>query len=164
VSDDKFCNCRLYSITLDESSGSNSSSSLGVLDKAKARPGRYTAPELDQEHLPDFELIGVRKADICAFGCVFSELVAYAVGLQPHLVEEYRCALSEGFKDQRFCDATTKAITPASARFRAKITREVRLDRPATSNVEGIAQSANLVKGDSSQRRGCASCGCGNKR
>ncbi|KAH8731911.1 kinase-like domain-containing protein [Phaeosphaeriaceae sp. PMI808] len=72
----------------------------------KRPPGRYTAPELDQED--PLKLDG-RRADIWSFGCVLAEVLAYAI--QPDCVQEFRDHLekSTGW-ESRFYSVSTKEV------------------------------------------------------
>jgi serine/threonine protein kinase len=80
----------------------------------KRDTGKYTAPEIDQKKI---EEVDGRSADLWSFGCVLSEIIAYAVTLDPKLVEEFREALyrpvnpeQPKFLDQRFYDVRTKEV------------------------------------------------------
>lgn len=76
----------------------------------KRIPGRFTAPEQDQE---DPQKADGRKADVWSFGCVLSEVIAYAVQLDCTPVHEFREFLSKpNYSDQRFYDVRTKEIKP----------------------------------------------------
>lgn len=74
----------------------------------KRDPGKYTAPELDQKKL---EKTDGRSADIWSFGCVLSEVVAFAVKLDSQPVSDLRNALYKpNYADQRFYDIDTKEV------------------------------------------------------
>lgn len=119
------------------------------LSIAKTKPGSaprsYTAPELDQDQA--LELIDARKADIWSFGCMLSEVVAYAVQMHPHLVSEFRSALEEGYKDPKFYDPNTKDVKPNFSKYLATLPDQVHQGpRQKADNVEWVKQCVELVK------------------
>ncbi|KAF2708727.1 kinase-like protein [Pleomassaria siparia CBS 279.74] len=71
---------------------------------AKRDPGRYTAPEVEGQGKLQRN---PKSGDVWAFGCILSEVLAYAIS--PTLVAELRkeCEKPHGI-DQRFYDANTK--------------------------------------------------------
>jgi serine/threonine protein kinase len=73
----------------------------------KRAPGRYTAPELDQD--TDMKTYGT-EADVWSFGCVFAEILAYCIDLNHEHVEELRQGLEEDSKDDRFYDVNNKQV------------------------------------------------------
>ena len=62
-------------------------------------PGRYTPPELGQAARQEWDGI---SADLWSFGCVFSEILSYAIRLDPGKVEDLRHAILG--PDHRFYD------------------------------------------------------------
>ncbi|KAF2676497.1 kinase-like protein [Lentithecium fluviatile CBS 122367] len=76
----------------------------------KRDPGRYTAPELDQYIVTKTD---GREADIWSFGCMLSEIVAWAVNLDHGEVRSFRRELSRGSNDTRFYDVNTKEVKEA---------------------------------------------------
>ncbi|KAF2136179.1 uncharacterized protein K452DRAFT_302983 [Aplosporella prunicola CBS 121167] len=75
---------------------------------SKREPGTYTAPEVKGEGLdqPD-----ARYGDIWSFGCILSEILAFAVGGPVHgpkLVNELGRELLEKYEHQRFYDDKNK--------------------------------------------------------
>lgn len=114
--------------------------------KPKRDPGRYTSPELDQNSVSNLESIDARSADIWSFGCVLAEVLAYAVGLDPKLVEDFRTALGQGYRDQRFYDVKTKQVKKAFPDYLATLADPARTNRRTSENTGWIDQGIQLVK------------------
>lgn len=75
---------------------------------AKRDAGRYTAPEIEVEGKSQQY---PKSGDVWAFGCILSEVLAYAIA--PHLVVELREECEKPHcLDQRFYDVETKTVKP----------------------------------------------------
>jgi serine/threonine protein kinase len=75
---------------------------------AKRDPGRYTAPEIEAEGKCQQH---PKSGDVWAFGCILSEVLAYAIA--PHLVAELREECEKPrLQDQRFYDVETRKVKP----------------------------------------------------
>lgn len=107
----------------------------------KRDPGRYTAPELDQHTVTKTD---GRKADIWSFGCMLSEILAYAVNLDHGQVETFRRDLSREACDSRFYDVTTKAVKPSFLNYLHRLPTQT--GNQTRKDVKWIASCVELVK------------------
>ncbi|CAO2649257.1 Nn.00g066420.m01.CDS01 [Neocucurbitaria sp. VM-36] len=108
----------------------------------KRDPGRYTAPELDQKTVQKTD---GRKGDLWSFGCVLSEILAYAVGLDPKLVEDFRVKLLENSSDQRFYDTKTKEVKKTFFEYLETLPNQASKDSRYFCGTEWIMSCASLV-------------------
>lgn len=101
-------------------------------------PGRYTAPEQDQLRATK---IGGREADIWSFGCVLSEILTYAAGGDPNLVQKFRNRLGHDSPDMRFYDYRNedKDVKKAFSDFLT----ELQTQKP---NQKWVAETSSLLK------------------
>jgi serine/threonine protein kinase len=74
------------------------------LTPAKRDPGMYTPPEVEGKGMTQQD---PRAGDLWAFGCILTEVLAYAV--RPGLISEIRKECDNGL-DQRFHDERTKMV------------------------------------------------------
>ena len=80
----------------------------------KRDPGRFTAPENHQETVTK---TGGREADVWSFGCMLSEILAYAMDLNYRHVKGFRKELGRGSDDWRFYDVNTKCVKPTFSEY-----------------------------------------------
>jgi serine/threonine protein kinase len=110
----------------------------------KREAGRYTAPEQDQD---DPQKSDGRRADVWSFGCVLSEVIAYAVQLDCTLVNEFREHLSKpNYSDQRFYDVQTKDIKPCFHEYLDTLPGKVKGIGASSYGPDWVNQCTDLVK------------------
>lgn len=110
-------------------------------------PGRYTAPELDQDPLsPVKKKVDGRCADRWSLGCVLSEVITYAVKLDSRRVEAFREALGKpDLPNRRFYDHKTKNVKKQLIRHLDSLPNLAVGDKACT-NTQWIEKSVELIK------------------
>jgi serine/threonine protein kinase len=116
----------------------------------KRYPGRYTAPELEQQRIP--QKTDGRKADIWSFGCVLSEIIAYAVKLDCETVKNFRTALEPPkleppcSRPARFYDLESKEVQPRFGEYLDTLPSLALRTPRVPDKTEWIESSVELVK------------------
>ncbi|KAI8933032.1 hypothetical protein NX059_009681 [Plenodomus lindquistii] len=106
----------------------------------KRPPGTYTAPELDQTG-KDPERMDGRRADRWSFGCVLSEVVAYAVQMDPSLVQELQNIVTI-----RFYDVETKKLHSGFQNFLEKLPEKAPVNDREPNSSAWITSCTELIR------------------
>ncbi|PSN61810.1 kinase-like protein [Corynespora cassiicola Philippines] len=118
------------------------------LTPAKRPPGRYTPPEIKEDGNSE---LNAKMGDVWAFGALFSEILAYAVG-EHKLVEGLRKTFEEDEED-RFFDPATSRLKASFNDWISELPEKNSTDNESRMWIEEcVALIRNILVQDASQR------------